>query len=73
MLIAGVIDDQFDHHLHTALMGGIKKGFEVVQRAVRRIDVGVVGDVVTVVAQRRGKKGQHPEAGDTQVLEIIEA
>ena len=73
MLIAGVVDDQFDHHLHVALMSRVKERLEVVQRSVRRIDIHVVGDVVAIIAQRRRKKRQEPDARDTQVLQIIEA
>ncbi len=45
---------------------------EVVERAVARVDVQVVGDVVAVVAQRRGKEGQQPEAGDAEALQVVE-
>ena len=36
------------------------------------MDAVVVGDVVAVVAQGRGVERQEPEAGDPQVLEIVE-
>ena len=72
MLIGGVVDDQLDHHLHVPLVRGVEEGLEIVQRSVRRIDVDVVGDVVAVVAQRRRKEGQQPEAGDAEVLQIVE-
>ena len=36
MLIAGVVDDQLDHHLHVALVRGIEKLLEVVQCPVGR-------------------------------------
>ena len=45
---------------------------EVVQGAVGRMDVGVIGDVVAVVAQRRRIERQQPERGDAEVLEVIE-
>ena len=45
---------------------------EVVERAVGRVDVGVVGDVVAVVAQRRRIERQQPEGGDAQVLQVVE-
>ena len=72
MLIGGVIDDQLDHHLHAALVGGIKKAAEVVERAVAGMDVDVIGDVVAVVPQRRREKRQQPEAGDAEILQIVE-
>ena len=36
------------------------------------MDLGVVGDVVAVVAQRRGIKRQQPQRRDAQVLQIVE-
>ena len=36
------------------------------------MDVGVVGDVVAVILQGRGVKGQQPDGGDPQVLQIIQ-
>ena len=72
MLIAGVIDDQLDHHLHVALVSGVEECLEIVQRSVGGIDIGVVGDVVAVIAQRRGEEWQKPDAGNAEVLQIVE-
>ncbi len=58
VLIAGVVDDQLNHHLHVALVSRVKEYLEVVQRSIRGIDVGVVRDIVAVVAQGRGKNGK---------------
>ena len=49
-----------------------RKCLEVLQRAVGRMDARVIGDVVAVVSQRRGIKGQQPERGDAEVLQVIE-
>ena len=72
VLIGGVVDDQLDHDLHVALVGGVEELLEIVQGAVGGIDVDVVGDVVAVVAQGRGKERQEPEAGDAEVLQVVE-
>ena len=72
MLIGGVIDDELDHHLHLAVMGGRKECSEIVERAINRMNVHIVGDVVPVVSERRGKERQQPEAGNAQILQIIE-
>ena len=72
MLVGGVVDDQLDHHLHAALVGGVEELLEVVDGAVGRVDVDVVGDVVAVVAQRRGEERQQPEAGDAEVLQVVQ-
>ena len=41
-------------------------------RAVGRVDALVVGDVVAVVAQRRGIERQQPQRRDAEVLQIVE-
>jgi len=53
-------------------VSSFQKRLEIVQRSVGRIDVDVVGDVISVVAQGRGKERQEPDAGDAEVLEIVE-
>ena len=45
---------------------------EVAQRAVGRIDVAVLRDVVAVVAQRRGVERQHPDGIDAELLHVVE-
>ena len=72
MLIAGVIHHQFDHHLQAAMMSGVEERLEIAQRSIRWVDVGVIGDVVSIVAQWRWEEWQEPDAGDSQVLQIIE-
>ena len=57
MLVGGVIDDQLDHHLQAAIVRRVKKALKVVERSVAGMDARVVGDVVAIVAQRRGKNG----------------
>ena len=49
MLVRRVVDDQLDQHLDVPLVRGVDERLEVVERAVARVDVPVVGDVVAVV------------------------
>jgi hypothetical protein len=49
-----------------------RKGLEILQRAVVRIDAVVVGDVVAVVLQRRGIERQNPDRRCPKFLEVIE-
>ena len=72
MLIGGVIDDQLDHDLQAACMRLAQELTKVLHGAVVRMHAQVVGDVVAVVAQRRREERQQPEAGDTQILDVIE-
>ena len=46
----------------------VEELLEVVERAVVRVDVGVVGDVVAVVLERRRVERQQPDGGDAEVL-----
>ena len=73
MLIGGVVDDEFDKHLHVALVGSGQEALEVADGAVARVDLGVVGDVVAVVSEWRGKEGKEPEACDAEILQVVEA
>ncbi len=72
MLVGGVIQHQLGNHAQPAPVGLAQKTLKVFQRAVRGMDVGVIGDVVAVVAQRRGAEGQEPNGGYAEVLQVIE-
>ena len=48
------------------------KRAKVAQRAVVGVDARVVGDVVAVVAQRRGVERQQPDGGDAEVVQVVE-
>ena len=72
MLVGGVVDDELDEDLHVALVSGGEEELEVFDGAVAGVNGGVVGDVVAVVAQGRGEEREKPEAGDAQVLEVVE-
>ena len=53
-------------------MGFVEEPTELAQRAVRRVDAAVVGDVVTLVAHRRGIEGEQPDRGDAEILQVVE-
>ena len=72
ILIGGVIDHQLRDDAQPALVRRGEKRLEIVQRAVVRIDVVIIRDVVAIIAQRRGIKRQQPDRGDAEFLEIIE-
>ena len=54
------------------LMSCVEKRLEILELAILRMNVGVVGDVVAVVPQRRGIEGQEPDRGDPKVLQVVE-
>jgi hypothetical protein len=72
MLIGSVVQHQFGDDAQTAAMGLAQEALEVFQRSVRGMNVGVAGDVVAVVAQRRWTEGQKPDGGDTEVFQVVE-
>src|SRR3569833_2976688 len=45
---------------------------EIAERAVAGIDAVIIGDVVTVVAARRGLERHQPDRGDAEAVQIIE-
>ena len=68
-----MIHDHFDDHADAAIVRRGQKSLEVVQRAVARMNGGVIRDVVAVIAQRRRIKRQQPDGVGAQLLKIIEA
>src|SRR5438034_1486938 len=72
MLIRGVVDDQLGDDPQIAAMCFSHEVLEIRHPSIGRIDVLVIGDVIAVVAQRRGIEGQQPQRGNTEILQIIE-
>ena len=72
MLVAGVVHDEVDDHADVALVRLVEEVVEVLHRAGLGEDVGVVGDVVAAVAQRRGEERRHPEAVDAEPVQVVE-
>jgi hypothetical protein len=67
-----VIEHQFDDDAQPAAVRGVEETFEILERAVARVNLAVVRDVVAVVAQGRRKEGEEPEAGDAERLDVFE-
>jgi hypothetical protein len=72
MVGRGVVHDHVDDHAHSALVGRLDEGAEVLDRPVVGIDPVEVGDVVAAVAKRRGVERQHPDAVDPEPLQVVE-
>ncbi len=72
VLVGRVVDHQLGDHLQPAPVRLADEEAEVADRAVRRVDVHVVGDVVAVVAQRRRIERQQPDGGDAEVAQVVE-
>jgi len=50
----------------------LQKFFEIVDIAISGIDMIVVGNIISVVFERRGVEGQQPDGRYAQIFEIIE-
>ncbi len=72
MLVRGVVDDEIDDDANAALLAAMGEFDEVAERAVAGIDAVIVGDVVAVVAARRGLERHQPDRGDAEAVQIIE-
>jgi hypothetical protein len=73
MLVRGVIHYQIDQNTNAALFCAVGKLDEIAERTVPRIDIVIVGDVVTIVSTRRSLKRHQPNRGHAQSMQIIEA
>jgi hypothetical protein len=72
VLIGGVVEHELGDHAQAALVRLVEEEAEVVERAELGVHVGVVGDVVAVVALGRGIERQEPQGRDAEVLQIVE-
>ena len=72
VLIRGVIDDKFNHHLHVAGVGCIQKFLKIADRPITRVDVCVIRNVIPVITQWRREKRQDPKAGNAKILQIVQ-
>ena len=72
VLVGRVVDDQVQDQPHPALVDGGEQPVEVRERAERRVDVLVVGDVVAGVVLRRRVDRREPDDVDAQRRQVIE-
>jgi hypothetical protein len=67
-----VVHHEVGDHPDAALVGGFDEVAHVVDGAVVRLDLEVVGDVVAAVAQRRLVERQQPDAVDAEPVQVVE-
>src|SRR5579871_584533 len=73
MSIGRVIGYVIQYDADITLVGGCYQRVEVRQRTEERLDVRVLGNVVTEVRHRRRENGRDPDAVDAEPLQILEA
>ena len=71
VLHRGMIDGQIHNQADAALMARLRQCAEIRQRAVLRIDLAVIGDVILVVAGA-GHDGHEPQAVIAQTADIVQ-
>ena len=72
VLGGGVVHDEVGDDAQPALVRRVDEGADVVHGAVVGVDLVVIGDVVTAVAQGAGEHGQQPDDVDAQPLQVVE-
>ena len=72
MLVGSVVEHQFGDDPQPPAVRLAQKCFEIRQRAVPWMHRAIIGDVVTVVLERRRIKRQQPDRCHAEVLDVIE-
>ena len=71
-MIRSVIDHQLRDDAQPALVRRGEERLEIGERAIVRINIVVIRDVVAIIAQGGGIKREQPDRGHAKILEIIE-
>ena len=72
MLVGGVVHHHVHDHADMPLAGLGHQAVEVGKRAVLRVDVLVIRDVVAEVHLRRGIARRQPDGVHAQVLQVVQ-
>jgi hypothetical protein len=72
MLVGCVIENQLGDHAQPAPVRFTQKDLEFAQRAVRRMNIGVIRRVETVVPPGRRIERQQSSRGDAEILDVIQ-
>ena len=72
MLVRGVIQDQLGNHPQSPFVRFPEQCLEIAQGAIIGVYAGVIGNIVTIVSERRGTEGKEPQGGDAEILQVVE-
>ena len=67
-----MIYHQFSDDSQVAGVCFIHEMAELVNRSIHGIDIVIIGNVIPIISQRRGIKGEKPDGGNPQVLQVIQ-
>ncbi len=71
MLVRSVVQHQVHDDADIERMRRFDQGLQVFQVAVHVCDSVIIGDVITIVAQRRRIDRHQPDAVDAQVVDVL--
>jgi hypothetical protein len=66
-----MVHDEIDENSNPPLLGAVRELDEVAQRAVTRIHIVVVGDVIAIIAPGRSLERHQPYRGDAEPGQIV--
>jgi hypothetical protein len=72
MLVRGVVDYKLGDYAQTPAMGLAEENLEVTESSIRRVDVGIVGDIIPIVAQRGRAEGKKPDGRYAEILKVVQ-
>src|SRR5690348_13677148 len=72
MRIRRMVRHEVEQQSDSARMQPLDQPIEIGQRAVHRIDIGVIGDVVAEIAEWRGIDRAQPHRPDTEPFQVID-
>src|SRR5215469_800131 len=72
MLIRGMVQHHLDNYANAPFVRGVQECFEIVERTVRWVYRAIIGNIVAIVPQGRGKERHQPDTVDPQILEVIQ-
>ena len=72
MLIRRVVNHELGDDAKPTVVRGVHERQEIPSRAVARIDVAVIGDVVAIVAEWRWIERLDPDSRDAERLDVVQ-
>ena len=72
MLVRSVVDHKIEDDFYVPLFSFRNHAIEIAERAVHRIDIFVIRDVIAEIDLGRGKTRGNPDSVDAKIFQIIE-
>ena len=72
VLVGRVVHHQVDQDPNPALLRRVRELHEIAESAVARIDIVIIGDVVSVVFAGRSLERHQPDRGHSEAVQVIQ-